>query len=148
MRSSCDCTVGRTVDDIAGLCSVVATRAGKDTEGGRLSSDDTGGVTPMVGCARKFPARIRASSLADKPTGTNWNDCELKSECSGEEGRLSASAFASISAGLMDPDRDCRSSFRCDGSLRVAPRRVRMNGVSPIPDTDRIAELESPENLR
>ena len=147
MLSSCNCTVGRTANDVAGLCSVVATGAGKNAEGGRLSSNDTGGVAPMVGCARKFPARIRASSLADKPTGTNWNDRELKSECSGEEGILSASAFAAVSAGLMDPDRDCRSSFQCDVSLRVASRRVRMNGVSPIPDTDRIAELESPENL-
>jgi hypothetical protein len=85
-----------------------------------------------VGRGDKVSARTRASALADKPSGKNGNDCEDGLECGDEEeGR-----FASGS-----PDCGCCCPLRCAESLWVAPRCVRMNGVS-------IAALEGLEDTR
>ena len=85
-----------------------------------------------MGRGGKVSARTRASALADKPIGENGDDCEDTLECGDEEEGLSASG---------GPDCGCWCPFRCAESLRVAPRCVRMNGVS-------IAALEGLEDTR
>jgi hypothetical protein len=70
------------------------------------------------------------------------NDCGCMTECSGELEEGGPSAPVSAAAVSVDSDRDCCCSIRCAASLQVAWRRVRMNSIGPITDTDPIAEFE------
>ena len=91
----------------------------------------------MVGWARKVTARIRASSLADKPIG---NDHENRPEGRGEEEGPSGPAFAVAASGVLDCGR--RRFIRGAGSPWVASACVSMNGVSPVSVTDSMTVLE------
>jgi hypothetical protein len=87
----------------------------------------------MVGWARKVTARIRASSLDDKPIG---NDHENRPEGRGEEEGPSGPAFAVAASAVLDCGR--RRFIRGAGSPWVASACVSMNGVSPVSVTDSI----------
>ena len=57
----------------------------------------------MAGWERRFSARIRASPLSDKPTGTDAGECECRPE--GEEYGSWTSASVTTVAG--SPDCGC-----------------------------------------
>ena len=98
----------------------------------------------MAGRDGRYSARIRASSLSDRPTGIDAGNCVCRSGGDGYGLRPPASVPAvagSQGCGLCHPDPVI-------GSPRVISGLLRTNGVTSNPEATSMIPLESVEDRR
>ena len=101
-------------------------------------------MASMAGREGRFSARILASSLSDKPTGTDVDDCEYITK--GEEYRSWTSAPVATVAGSQGCGR-CRPVLVI-GSPGVMSGLLGTNGVTSNPEATSMIPLENVEDRR
>jgi len=98
----------------------------------------------LAGREGKFSARIRASSLSDKPTGTDVGSCECRPE--GEE--YGSWASPSVATVADSPECGCCHTVLVIGFPWVISGRFGTKGVTSIPEAGSMTSLENAQDLR